>query len=148
MKAIGIYLTLSIQIYWVLDLRYRQRRNKSKKADERDETMGFSAMDEILIKSRCLWICNNFNLHYITHYSDINLRNGKELNQFTGKRKSASIGIQNDVFKSETKERSKGLISKESQNLNSLTKYLSEIKSTKMEEEYKVCWTKHQYLQM
>lgn len=38
----------------VLDLRYRQRRNKSKKAEGREETMGFSAMDETLIKSRCL----------------------------------------------------------------------------------------------
>lgn len=38
----------------VLDLHYRQRRNKSKKAEGREETMGFSAMDETLIKSRCL----------------------------------------------------------------------------------------------
>lgn len=72
-----------------------------------------------------------------------------KIGQSTGKRKPADKnGIKNDVFKSETKERSKGLISKESQNLNGLTKYLSEIKSTKMEEEYKVCWTKHQYLQV
>lgn len=63
----------------VLDLHYRQRRNKSKKAEGREEAMGFSAMDETLIKSRCLWICNNFNLHYITHYYDINLRNGKNI---------------------------------------------------------------------
>lgn len=63
-----------------------------------------------------------------------------KIEQSTGKRKPADKNeIKNDVFKSETKERSKGLISKESQNLNSLTKYLSEIKSTKMEEEYKVC---------
>lgn len=63
----------------------------------------------------------------------------KTLNQFTGKRKSASIGIQNDVFKSETKEISKKFTSKDSQHLNSLTQYLSEVKRIKMEEEYKVC---------
>lgn len=61
-------------------------------------------------------------------------------NKSTGKRKTADkTGIQNDVLKSDTKERSEGLIS----NLTGLTKCLSEIKSTKMEEEYKVCWTKY-----
>lgn len=41
-------------VYIVLDLHHRQRRNKSKKTDEREETMGFSAMDENLIKSSYL----------------------------------------------------------------------------------------------
>lgn len=58
--------------------------------------------------------------------------------QFTGKKKPAvKTGIQNDI--SQTKESSKILTSKKSQNLNGLTNYLSEIKSTKMVEEYKVC---------
>ncbi|XP_065922546.1 receptor-type tyrosine-protein phosphatase epsilon [Magallana gigas] len=83
----------------------RQRRNKSNKADERDETMGFSAMDETLIKSK--------------------------------EKPVVKAGIQNDVSNSNTKEKSKRLISKDSQNLNGLTKYLFEIKNTKMEEEYK-----------
>lgn len=48
-----MFPTLSIQFLY---LRHRQRRNKSKKANERGETMGFSAMDEILIKSICLCI--------------------------------------------------------------------------------------------
>lgn len=40
------------------------------------------------------------------------------------------------------------LTSKKTQNLNGLTNYLSDIKSIKMEEEYKVCWTKyHEYPQ-
>lgn len=63
----------------------------------------------------------------------------KTFYQFTGKRKPATTGIQIDVLKSETKERSKRLNSKDSQYFHGLTKYLSEIKSTKMEEEYKVC---------
>lgn len=67
----------------------------------------------------------------------------KTFNQFTGKRKSARTGIQNDVFKSETKKISKRLTSKDSQHLNGLTKYLSEVKRTKMEEEYKVCRIKY-----
>lgn len=67
----------------------------------------------------------------------------KTFDQFTDKRKQADkTGIQHDNFESETKERSKILTSKDSQNLNGLTKYLSEIKNTKMEEEYKVCWTR------
>lgn len=53
-----MFLTLSILKNNVLDLRHRQRRNKSKKGDEREETMGFSAMDETLIKSIC--IVNDF----------------------------------------------------------------------------------------
>uniref|UniRef100_A0A8W8NCG0 protein-tyrosine-phosphatase n=1 Tax=Magallana gigas TaxID=29159 RepID=A0A8W8NCG0_MAGGI len=53
------------------------------------------------------------------------------------KRKSAKTGFQNDVLKSETNERSKRLTSKDSQNLTGLTQYLSEIKRTKKEEEYK-----------
>lgn len=57
----------------------------------------------------------------------------------TGNKQQADkTGTKNDIFKSETKTRSKESISKESQNLNGLTKYLSEIKTTKMEEEYKV----------
>lgn len=68
--------------------------------------------------------------------------------QTTGKRKPADkTGIQNDVLKSDMKERSKRLISKDSQNLTGLTKYLSEIKNTKMEEEYKVGWTKYRQCQ-
>lgn len=62
----------------------------------------------------------------------------KSLYQFTGKRKSASTGIQNDVFKSESTEISKILTSKDSHHLNGLTQYLSEVKRSKMEEEYKV----------
>lgn len=46
-------------MYIVLDLCHRQRRNKSKKTDEREETMGFSAMDENLIESSYLWNCND-----------------------------------------------------------------------------------------
>lgn len=65
--------------------------------------------------------------------------NNTVFHQFTGKRKPTKTGIQNDILKSETKERSKRLTSEDSQNFNGLTKYLSEIKSTKMEEEYKVC---------
>lgn len=38
---------------------------------EREEMMGFLVMDEILIKSRCFLICNNFNLNYII-YVDVN----------------------------------------------------------------------------
>lgn len=65
-------------------------------------------------------------------------------NQSTGKRTTADkTGIQNDVLKSNTKQRSEGPIPNDSLNLTGLTKYLSEIKSTKMEEEYKVCWTKY-----
>ncbi|XP_065921325.1 receptor-type tyrosine-protein phosphatase epsilon-like [Magallana gigas] len=93
-------LIIVVIMFYIL----RQRRNRSKKVEEREETMGFSAMDETLIKS---------------------------------KRKSAKTGIQNDVLKSETKERSKRLTSKDSQNFNNLTQYLSEIKRSKMEEEYK-----------
>eukprot|EP00105_Crassostrea_gigas_P002395 XP_011414907.2 PREDICTED: receptor-type tyrosine-protein phosphatase epsilon-like [Crassostrea gigas] len=98
----GVFLLI---IFGVILYVLRQRRNKSKKADERDETMGFSAMDEILIKSK--------------------------------ENPDVKAGIQNDVSKSNTKEKSKRLISKDSQHLNSLTKYLSEIKNSKMEEEYK-----------
>lgn len=69
---IKIYLTLFIQkLYKVFGFTSRQRRNRSKKVEEREETMGFSAMDETLIKSRCLLICYNFNLNYITH-ADVN----------------------------------------------------------------------------
>lgn len=68
----------------------------------------------------------------------------KSFDQFTDKRKPADkTGIQHGNFESETKERSKRLTSKDSQNLNGLTKYLFEIKNTKMEEEYKVCWTRY-----
>lgn len=64
--------------------------------------------------------------------------------QFTGKKKPADkTGIQNDILKSETKESSKILTSKKSRNLNGLTNYLSEFKSNKLEEEYKVCKTTH-----
>lgn len=64
--------------------------------------------------------------------------------QFTDKRKPADkTGIQHDNFESETKDRSKRVTIKDSQKLNGLTKYLSEIKNTKMEEEYKVCWTRY-----
>nr|XP_034311833.1 receptor-type tyrosine-protein phosphatase epsilon isoform X5 [Crassostrea gigas] len=95
-----VFLITIVIIAYIL----RQRRTQSKKADEREETMGFSAMDETLIK---------------------------------GKRKPADkTGTKNDISNSETKK-SKGLISKEYQNLKGLTTYLSEIKSTKMEEEYK-----------
>ncbi|XP_052684164.1 receptor-type tyrosine-protein phosphatase epsilon-like isoform X2 [Crassostrea angulata] len=98
----GVFLLIFVVIIlYVL----RQRRNKSKKADGREETMGFSAMDEILIKSR--------------------------------KKPAVKTGIKNDVLKSDTKEGKERLLSKDSQNLNGLTKYLSEINNTKMEEEYK-----------
>uniref|UniRef100_A0A8W8NGP5 protein-tyrosine-phosphatase n=3 Tax=Magallana gigas TaxID=29159 RepID=A0A8W8NGP5_MAGGI len=54
------------------------------------------------------------------------------------KRKPANkTGIQHDNFESETKKRSKRLTTKDSQNAKGLTKYLTEIKNTKMEEEYK-----------
>lgn len=61
------------KLYKVFGFTSRQRRNRSKKVEEREETMGFSAMDETLIKSRCLLICNNLNLNYITH-ADVNQR--------------------------------------------------------------------------
>ncbi|XP_065921324.1 receptor-type tyrosine-protein phosphatase epsilon isoform X2 [Magallana gigas] len=102
--AVGAGVLL-IVIVVIISYIVRQRRTQSKKADEREETMGFSAMGETLIKSK--------------------------------KQQADKTGTKNDIFKSETKTRSKGLISKESQNLNGLTKYLSEIKTTKMEEEYK-----------
>lgn len=71
-------------------------------------------------------------------------KNDKKFDQFSDKRKPADkTGIQHDNFKSETKERSKRLTSKDSQNLLGLTKCLFEIKNTKMEEEYKVCWTRY-----
>nr|XP_034311827.1 receptor-type tyrosine-protein phosphatase epsilon isoform X1 [Crassostrea gigas] len=95
-----ILLVVAVILFYLL----RQRRNKSKKSDER-EMMGFSAMDETLIKN---------------------------------KRKPANkTGIQHDNFESETKKRSKRLTTKDSQNAKGLTKYLTEIKNTKMEEEYK-----------
>nr|XP_034311837.1 receptor-type tyrosine-protein phosphatase epsilon-like isoform X1 [Crassostrea gigas] len=94
---------LLLVIVVILSYILRQRRNKSKKANERGETMGFSAMDEILIKSK--------------------------------KKPAVKTRLQNDF--SQTKENSKILTSKKSQNLNGLTNYLSEIKSIKMEEEYK-----------
>lgn len=52
-------------VYKYLDLRHRRRRTQSKKADEREETMGFSAMDETLIKGKCLCICDDFYLNFI-----------------------------------------------------------------------------------
>lgn len=65
MQYDGNYFILSMYtiVYIVLDLHHRQRRNRSKKTDERDETMGFSAMDENLIKSSYLWICNDLFLY-------------------------------------------------------------------------------------
>lgn len=65
-----MFLTLSILKNKFLDLRHRQRRNKSKKGDEREETMGFSAMNEALIKSICLCILLRFSLNHMK-YSDI-----------------------------------------------------------------------------
>lgn len=73
-------------------------------------------------------------------------KNDKTFDQFTDKKKPADkTGIQHDNFKSETKEISKRLTSKDSQNLNGLKKYLSEIKNINMEEEYKVCLTSYKY---
>lgn len=65
-----MFLTLSILKNKFLDLRHRQRRNKSKKGDEREETMGFSAMNEAIIKSKCLCILLCFSLNHMKH-SDI-----------------------------------------------------------------------------
>lgn len=94
--------------------------------------MELSTIDKTLIKRICL---PNFIYHI--NRPDIQKKTWyKTVDQFTGERKT---GIQNDILISETKERSKRLKSTDSQNLKGLTKYLSEIKGTKMKEEYKVC---------